>query len=459
MRLLLKCPTRSRPQKIMKTLEAYMALANHPEEIGVCVSCDVDDTSMTRNLVQEELRRIVRAAAWSKIFFSENTSKIQAVNADMHKIDYDWQVVVLVSDDMIPQIKGYDDVIRNTMLARFPDTDGILWCNDGFQKNTLNTLSILGRRMYDSFGYIYHPAYKSLFCDTEFTDLCNGSLKDKCVYMDYPIIRHEHPGNGLSPYDSLYAKNQLDWDHDMHLYISRKAYAYDWSILIATMPGRETSLKRLVTSIHEKHARICPEVQIEVLLSFDNREATIGTKRQSLLDRAAGKYLSFIDDDDDVTDAYFEDATACISGKYHVARLRGQIQQYTFTHSIENSLDQPMARGDVFLRPPNHLNILLSTVAKFIQYRDVKYGEDLDWCIRLAQRMFLTNEYRSDESRIHYIYNSRPLGVGILERQRTISYATMLAEILGTPAPAVSSQPVSIKQTGLRLGPNGFVSA
>jgi hypothetical protein len=454
MRLLLKCPTRSRPQKIMKTLEAYMTLANHPEEIGVCVSCDVDDTSMTRNLVQEELRRITKAAAWSKIFFSENTSKIEAVNADMNRVDYDWQVVVLVSDDMIPQIKGYDDVIRNTMLARFPDTDGILWCNDGFQKNNLNTLSILGRKMYDSFGYIYHPAYKSLFCDTEFTDLCNGSLKDKCVYMEYPIIRHEHPGNGMTSNDSLYTKNQLDWNHDMYAYIERKAYAHDWSVLIATIPGREESLKRLLTSIHEKHARLCPEVRIEVHLSFDNREASIGTKRQSLLNRAEGKYLSFIDDDDEVTDAYFEDAAACISGKYHVARLRGQIRHYTFTHSLENSLDQPMARGEVFLRPPNHLNILLSTVAKFIPYRDVKYGEDLDWCIRLAQRGFLTNEYRSDESRIHYIYHSGPVHPLTLERQKTVSYASMLAEILGTPP----SQPASIKPTGLRLGPNGFVS-
>jgi glycosyltransferase involved in cell wall biosynthesis len=409
---------------------------------------------MTRGLVQEELRRITRNAAWTDIFFSENKSKVQAVNADMNRIHHEWDIVVLVSDDMIPQIKGYDDVIRNMMAARFPDTNGILWFNDGFQKDNLNTLSILGRRMYDSFGYIYHPAYKSLFCDTEFTDLCRASLKDMCLYVDYPIIRHEHPGNGLSASDDLYVKNQLHWNEDMLTYISRKTYASDWSILIATIPGREESLQRLISSIHEKRGRLCPELRVEVLVAFDNREATIGAKRQTLLDKARGKYLSFIDDDDEITDAYFEDGLACIGQNYHVSRLRGQIRQYTFTHSIENSLDQPMARGDVFVRPPNHLNVMMSDIAKLIRFRDVTYGEDLDWTIRLATRGFLTHEYRSDDSRIHYIYNSRPLNPGVLESQRTTSYETMLASILGTPAPKAPTG----KLPGLRLGSSGFVS-
>jgi hypothetical protein len=86
-------------------LASYIRLANHPEQLGVAISCDEDDDSMKRNLVQEELLRTLNPVAWKRIFFSPNKNKIQACNANMNEIDYEWDIVVLVSDDMIPQIK------------------------------------------------------------------------------------------------------------------------------------------------------------------------------------------------------------------------------------------------------------------------------------------------------------------------------------------------------------------
>jgi len=225
MRVLLKCPTRSRPQRVIQTLSKYIQLANRPDLLGVAVSCDLDDVSMSRNIVQDEIRQALRKAEWNQIYFSNNKSKIEACNADMNRIDYPWDIVVLVSDDMIPQIKGYDDIIRNQMIARFPDTLGILWFNDGTQEDKLNTLSIFGRKLYEQQGYMYHPAYKSLFCDTELTDLCRTDYKSICAYIPYCIIRHEHPGTGFAEkMDTLYQANQKHWNADMYTYISRKRY-------------------------------------------------------------------------------------------------------------------------------------------------------------------------------------------------------------------------------------------
>jgi hypothetical protein len=442
----------------METLGKYMKYANHPELIGVCVSADSDDTTMTRNIITDEIKLILKRSAYCNVFFGNSKTKIEAVNADMEKVDYPWDIVVLVSDDMIPQVKGYDDVIRNYMISRFPDTDGILWFNDGTQGNKLNTLSIMGRKIYDSFGYIYHPSYKSLFCDNEFTDLCNGSLASKCLYVDYSIIRHEHPGTGFrDKVDNLYITNQKYWNVDMLNYINRKTYNYDWTILIASIAGRETSLKNLLESIHEKRNRLCPDLKVQVTVAYDNKEKSIGLKRQSLLDSALGKYLSFIDDDDEVTDAYFEDALATIQGKYDVCRLRGQINQYTFTHSIETKLDSKMAKDDVFLRPPNHLNVMLATAAKHIKFGDAISGEDHDWTIRLAQSEFLTNEYQPDTNRIHYIYKmgDRTVNEKVIERQRRITVQEGLAAAW-KPAPDAKASPE--KNGGLRLGPKGFVS-
>jgi len=463
MRILLKCPTRSRPQKVIQTLATYMKLANNTKDIGVAVSCDEDDISMTRNLVQEEVIRTLLPAGWSKLFFSPNKSKIEACNANMNEIDWNWDIVVLVSDDMIPQLKGWDDAIRNHMIARFPDTNGILWFNDGHQGDKLNTLCIYGRAMYESFGYIYQPDYKSLFCDNELTDLCKGELASKCLYIPYCIIRHEHPGTGYAQImDALYAHNQKFWSEDMYTYIRRKQYTYDWSVLIPTIPGREMKLHTLIMSIREKVKRICPDLRLEICLSFDNRETSIGLKRQTLLNQAKGKYLSFIDDDDTITDAYIEDLWACIQGGYPTMRLRGQMKQYTFTHSVGIKLADKMATKDdppVFQRPPNHLNPMFSDIAKLIPFKDALRGEDLDWTLRLLKSNFLQSEYTSDPSRIHYNYElgTRDIHRDTATLQQEMTYEEML-KVVFTPQGAVQSTVETKREGGLKLGPRGFVS-
>ena len=453
MRILLKCPTRSRPKQVIETLRKYIDLANKPDLIGICLSCDTDDATMHDPNVDYHITTL--PVAWVKIFFSGNNSKIEAVNADMNKIEWEWDIVILVSDDMIPKVKGYDDIIRSHMT---PDLDRIVWVNDGVQGYFLNTLSIMGRKMYESIGYIYHPSYKSLFCDNEFTDLCKGPLASKCSYIETVLIRHEHFRTGFpEKNDALYQKNQRYWSADFKNYISRKTYEYDWSIMIPTLVERMVTFDHLMESIKEKHSRICPDLKIEYCIARDNREKSIGNKRQALLQGAKGKYVSFVDDDDSLTDAYFEDALACIQGRFEVCRLRGQMAQYTFTHSIENTLTSPMARGQVFLRPPNHLNVMLGEVAKIVPFGDAVRGEDLDWTISLAKLGFFNKEYRSDESRIHYIYQlgTRTVHPSTLEMQKTTNYATML-RMVWTPHGAVL--PPTPKTKELRLTGKGFVS-
>jgi len=447
---------------VIQTLQKYIQLANQPNLLGIAVSCDVDDESMTRNLIQDELRSLFRRVGWGQVYYSNNRSKIQACNADMEKVDYPWDIVVLVSDDMIPVVKGYDDIIRNHMFSRFPDTMGILWFNDGCQGDKFNTLCVYGRKFYEWQGYIYHPDYKSLFCDTELTDLCRTQHNEICLYVPYCIIRHEHPGTGFADrMDGLYAVNQRFWTQDMYTYISRKRYEYDWSVLIPTIVGREASLRTLLESIREKIGRIAPHLDVEYCIDLDNREASVGAKREKLLQNAKGKYMSFIDDDDNITDAYIEDLVATIQGQHHVMRLRGDIRPYSFTHSIENKLTDMMARGDVFIRPPNHLNPMMTDVAKLIHFGDAVRGEDLDWTIRLARAGYLTNEYQSDPSRIHYLYDLRGKLVSpqTLDLQRTTSYETMLG-MIWTPRGAQAPESLRGRTTGgLRLGPRGFVSA
>jgi hypothetical protein len=136
------------------------------------------------------------------------------------------------------------------------------------------------------------------------------------------------------------------------------------------------------------------------------------------------------------------------------------MNQYTFTHSVENTLDKPMCEGDVFLRPPNHLNVMLSEIGKLFSFKDAIRGEDLDWTIRLAKAGFLKTEYTSDHSRIHYIYNlgTRTVPAATAEMQRKTNYQTMLKMVWSDGGATLPTSESGNRSSGLRLSARGFVS-
>ena len=448
-RILLKCPSRSRPDQLIKTLNQYLGMAARPDLIGVVVSCDVDDATMTGHDIQQQLFSVIRRFAWNALYYGGSTTKIEACNADVGKVDYPWDIIVLVSDDMIPEVRGYDEHIRRSMT---PDRDCILWFNDGFQGTRLNTLSIYGRTMYERLGSIYAPEYKSFYCDTELTDLCKTTLSSKTIYNPACIIRHRHPTLGHKvAFDSLYLRNNRYLEEDLRTYISRKAYEFDLSILIPTLVERRAQCEALKAALREQFARICPGLRLDINEALDNREMSVGMKRRTLLANAKGKYTTFIDDDDLVTDAYFEDFLACFTEQKDVMRIRGRMEGHTFTHSIENPLTGKLYVDGVFMRPPNHLNPMLADIAKLVQFEDATRGEDLKWTIDLAKTGLLRKETQSDPSRIHYVYNigGRPVPPQTIEYQKTHTYEEWVKILL---------MPAKVKAGGLRLTSRGFVS-
>ena len=142
MRLLIKFPTRNRPNKFLKVLDGYVKNLDD-KTTKIIVSCDLDDITMT----EEHIKDVVEQYDNVTLVYGKNKNKIEAINADLENVEFD--IVLLASDDMIPIVKGFDTIIKNKMLENYPDTDGILWFNDGYQGNKLNTLCILGKKYYD----------------------------------------------------------------------------------------------------------------------------------------------------------------------------------------------------------------------------------------------------------------------------------------------------------------------
>lgn len=217
MNLLVKFPTRGRKEKFFSTLHRYLQLSTRKNKVGFLITMDIDDPSMNTEDVKIELNKIPRLA----YFYGNSKTKIQAINKDIDKVS-DWDILLLASDDMIPVVPGYDEIIIDNMNRYFPDTDGVLFFNDGYRGSELNTLSILGKKYFNRFNYIYNPEYVSVWADNEFTKVAN--ILGKQVYFSNTIIRHEHPDNGHNQFQRDFVhQNNWIYDHrDREVFLKRE---------------------------------------------------------------------------------------------------------------------------------------------------------------------------------------------------------------------------------------------
>jgi hypothetical protein len=212
--LLIKIPTRDRYERFFYALDQYYQLLSYNVSYHFVISCDLDDLVMNSERAIEKLKSYPNLS----FYFGEGISKIEACNRDVDK-HLDFDILILGSDDMIPIIKGYDEVIVSEMMKWFPDYDGVLHFNDGYNGRNLNTLSIMGSKYYNRFGYIYFPKYSSFFCDNEFMEV--SRLLNKMVYLDTVIIEHRHYKNKKCTKDKLYKRNEKYWNQDKQLYSLR----------------------------------------------------------------------------------------------------------------------------------------------------------------------------------------------------------------------------------------------
>jgi hypothetical protein len=218
--LLIKYPTRSRPELFLKTLSEYIQKADNNTFNQYLISCDIDDIKMSDEVIKkaEALHPNV------KVIRGEGFNKIEACNRDIEKAS-DWDIVLLISDDMQVIKEGWDNAIRQYMKSLYPDLDGCLWFHDGSQQQAISTLSCMGRKYYDRFGYLYHPSYKSFYCDDEYTEVAKSL--NKITFIEKVIVKHQHPcwGGGVQS-DALYMRNDRYWTEDKNNYKTRKANGF-----------------------------------------------------------------------------------------------------------------------------------------------------------------------------------------------------------------------------------------
>lgn len=213
MKILFNYTTRTRPEWFERGLNTILQNVESDNFI-VLVSIDLDDHSM-REMVKKYITH-------DKIRFVYGTSKnkIDAINRDVDLIE-EWDILVNMSDDMIFTVQGFDNIIREY----FDTLDKCLHFPDGYAKDIIITMSILGREYYNRFGYVYHPDYCSLYCDNETTDV--AKILKKYRYIPQQIFEHLHPVTGAAEMDAQYHHTESFHGVDRETYEARKARNFD----------------------------------------------------------------------------------------------------------------------------------------------------------------------------------------------------------------------------------------
>jgi glycosyltransferase involved in cell wall biosynthesis len=155
----------------------------------------------------------------------------------------------------------------------------------------------------------------------------------------------------------------------------------------------------------------------EVEILFDPRIGLItkGEKRQSLLDISRGKYIAFIDDDDEIASIYVDKVMNGVNAGVDVVGIVGNYYSDSkfikqFKHSISCGVDESgkpyWEDKDYYYRCPNHLNPIKRELAVQAKFKDINHGEDTDFAMQLYNLGLLKSEYFISDPLYNYYYLS-----------------------------------------------------
>jgi len=196
MRILFKYTSKSRRSNFLRGYDSILNKIANREDYHILISVDKDDQSMYPLPVLDGNYTFV---------VGNSKNKIDAINRDINEFDYDFDILINMSDDMIFTKKGFDDIIRAEF---YNDFNQYIHFNDGNQKSNVCTMHIVGREYYNRFKYIYHPDYISLWSDVENDIVAKQLGCYKYMGDNLQLFRHLHPAWGLAPQDALSIKTE-----------------------------------------------------------------------------------------------------------------------------------------------------------------------------------------------------------------------------------------------------------
>lgn len=184
-----------------------------------------------------------------------------------------------------------------------------------------------------------------------------------------------------------------------------------FTIAVLSLPERLSLLGECLSSMESQ----CTN-EVELLVLVDNKQSSVGAKRNALVDLAKGRYVAFVDDDDVVAPSYVSkilDAT-----KHHPDVISFDVQLVGHLHVPSGKISthrltyENADLGDYFTRKPNHVAAWSKAIAASTPYENVNIGEDTEWSLRACKKA--KKEIHIDE--VLYTYRNNPQGVSQFQK-------------------------------------------
>jgi hypothetical protein len=207
--------------------------------------------------------------------------------------------------------------------------------------------------------------------------------------------------------------------------VKRKEMNPILSILICTVYGRESYLARALGELTDKYQIISETItgnkshlllsahgaHVEILINKDNKEISVGAKRQQLLKDSEGNWIVFFDDDDKPYEGYITKVVQAIQSNtdadcigIHGDMTTDGKHPQTWIHSIKYRRWASKQDGYDWVRPPIHFNPVKRIHAIKTGFKDLRFAEDHDYSIRL--RPLLKKETFIKEKLFLYAYQT-----------------------------------------------------
>lgn len=149
---------------------------------------------------------------------------------------------------------------------------------------------------------------------------------------------------------------------------------------------------------------------VEFLYEQDNKQISVGAKRQKLLDRSRGDYIVFADDDDLPEPYYVSEIVKALESKpdclgYLIKMTTNGEREQVCCHSLRYPEWKTNVDGYDYVRNVTHFNTVRRDLALQVGFQDKRFGEDKLYSDAVTK--LCKTEVFIDKVMFHYRYSSR----------------------------------------------------
>lgn len=181
------------------------------------------------------------------------------------------------------------------------------------------------------------------------------------------------------------------------------------SVLIPSVhTRRNTFLPTISERIYSLYEALSEDQQgeVEILILCDNKKMMLGEKRNVMMDMAQGDYITFVDDDDRISDDYLVELLKAIDYRKDVITFHVEVsingEKPKICH-YSKDYEKDHNRKNTYYRLPNHICCINRYIATQISFPSIPKGEDSAFSKLL--KPLLETEHKIEKVLYYYDYN------------------------------------------------------